>query len=94
MGTRAWIATLFFIPLILCAGCGKADDSDTVAASIHQVLAGKARASLAVRTDPADEIGHGRVNTLMNGPRRVDTSISATLTSWTRNGARPTEIAR
>ena len=41
MGTRAWIATLF-IPLILCAACGKADDSDTVAASIHQVLAGKA----------------------------------------------------
>ena len=43
MGTRAWIATLF-IPLILCAGCGKADDSDTVAASIQQVLAGKAPA--------------------------------------------------
>jgi murein L,D-transpeptidase YcbB/YkuD len=43
MGTRAWIATLF-IPLILCAGCGKADDSDTVAACIQQVLAGKAPA--------------------------------------------------
>src|SRR6187551_624678 len=43
MGTRAWIATLF-IPLILGAGCGKADDSDTVAASIDQVLAGKAPA--------------------------------------------------
>ena len=43
MGTRAWIATVF-IALILCAGCGKADDTDTVAASIHQVLAGKAPA--------------------------------------------------
>ncbi|HKH73623.1 MAG TPA: L,D-transpeptidase family protein [Vicinamibacterales bacterium] len=43
MGTRAWIATIF-IPLILAAGCGKSDDSDTVAASIHQVLAGKSPA--------------------------------------------------
>src|SRR5262245_53663925 len=41
MGTRAWIATLF-IPLILGAGCGKADDSQRVAESIQQVLAGKA----------------------------------------------------
>jgi murein L,D-transpeptidase YcbB/YkuD len=41
METRAWIA-IVFIALILCAGCGKADDTDTVAASIHQVLAGKA----------------------------------------------------
>jgi murein L,D-transpeptidase YcbB/YkuD len=41
METRAWIATLF-LALILCAGCGKADDSDTVALSIRQVLAGKA----------------------------------------------------
>ena len=45
METRAWIATLF-IPLILGAGCGKADDSDTVAASIRQVLAGKAPANV------------------------------------------------
>ena len=45
METRAWIATLF-IALILCAGCGKADDSDTVAASIRQVLAGKAPANV------------------------------------------------
>jgi murein L,D-transpeptidase YcbB/YkuD len=43
MGTRAWIATLF-IPLILGAGCGKADDSRRVAESIQQVLAGKAPA--------------------------------------------------
>ena len=43
MGTRAWIATLF-IPLICCAGCGQADDSERVAESIHQVLAGKAPA--------------------------------------------------
>jgi murein L,D-transpeptidase YcbB/YkuD len=41
MGTRAWAATLF-IPLILCAGCGKADDPDTVALTIHQLLDGKA----------------------------------------------------
>ena len=43
MATRAWIATLF-IPLILCAGCGKTDDSQRVAESIQQVLAGKAPA--------------------------------------------------
>ena len=43
MGTRAWIATLF-IPLILCAGCGKADDSEAVAATIRQILVGKAPA--------------------------------------------------
>ena len=43
METRAWIATSF-LALILCAGCGKADDSDTVAASIRQSLAGKAPA--------------------------------------------------
>ena len=43
MGTRAWIATLF-IALILGTGCGKADDTDTVAASIRQALAGKAPA--------------------------------------------------
>ena len=41
MRTRAWIATLF-IPLILCGGCGKADDPDTIAATIHQLLDGKA----------------------------------------------------
>jgi murein L,D-transpeptidase YcbB/YkuD len=41
MGIRAWIATLF-IPLILGTGCGKADDSERVAESIQQVLAGKA----------------------------------------------------
>jgi Uncharacterized protein conserved in bacteria len=41
MGTRAWAATLF-IPLILCAGCGKADDPDAVALTIHQLLDGKA----------------------------------------------------
>lgn len=45
MGTRAWSATLF-ISLILCAGCGKADDSETVATSIRQVLAGKAPANV------------------------------------------------
>jgi murein L,D-transpeptidase YcbB/YkuD len=43
METRAWIATLF-ISLILCAGCGKADDAESVATSIRQVLAGKAPA--------------------------------------------------
>ena len=43
MKTRAWIATVF-ITLILCAGCGKADDSETVAATIRQILAGKAPA--------------------------------------------------
>jgi len=43
MGTRAWIATLF-IPLILGAGCGKADDPDTVSAYIDQFFAGKAPA--------------------------------------------------
>jgi murein L,D-transpeptidase YcbB/YkuD len=47
MGTRAWIATRF-ISLILCAGCGKADDSERVAESIHQVLAGKAPAHVSV----------------------------------------------
>ena len=41
MGTRAWIATLF-IPLILCAGCGKADDPGTVSAYIDQLFVGKA----------------------------------------------------
>jgi murein L,D-transpeptidase YcbB/YkuD len=41
MGTRAWIATLF-IPLILGAGCGTADDTERVAESIGEVLAGKA----------------------------------------------------
>jgi murein L,D-transpeptidase YcbB/YkuD len=45
METRAWIATLF-LALILGAGCGKADDSDTVAVSIRQVLAGKAPAHI------------------------------------------------
>jgi murein L,D-transpeptidase YcbB/YkuD len=45
METRAWIATSF-LALILCAGCGKADDSDTVAASIRQALAGKAPAHI------------------------------------------------
>jgi murein L,D-transpeptidase YcbB/YkuD len=43
MDTRAWIATLF-LALILCAGCGKADDSELVAATIRQFLAGKAPA--------------------------------------------------
>jgi murein L,D-transpeptidase YcbB/YkuD len=43
METRAWIATSF-LALLLCAGCGKSDDSDTVAASIRQTLAGKAPA--------------------------------------------------
>ncbi len=43
METRAWIATLF-LALILCASCGKTDDSDMVAASIRQTLAGKAPA--------------------------------------------------
>ena len=42
MGPRAPIATLFvLIPLILCGGCGKADDPDTVALTIHQLLDGK-----------------------------------------------------
>ena len=41
MRTRAWIATLF-IPLILGAGCSKADDSQRVAESIQRVLARKA----------------------------------------------------
>jgi murein L,D-transpeptidase YcbB/YkuD len=41
MGTRAWFAALF-IPLILCAGCGKADDSERVAEAIRHELAEKA----------------------------------------------------
>jgi len=41
MGTRAWAATLF-VSLILCAGCGKADDPDRVALTIHRLLDGKA----------------------------------------------------
>jgi murein L,D-transpeptidase YcbB/YkuD len=45
METRAWIAT-FFLGLIFCAGCGKSDDTDTVAVSIRQVLAGKAPAHI------------------------------------------------
>jgi len=45
METRAWIATLF-ISLILCAGCGKADDSDRVATSIQQGLSGKTPADV------------------------------------------------
>src|SRR5687768_18611668 len=45
METRAWIATLF-ISLILCAGCGKADDSDRVATSIQQALSGKTPADV------------------------------------------------
>jgi murein L,D-transpeptidase YcbB/YkuD len=47
MGTRAWITTLF-IPLILSAGCGQTDDSERVAESIHQVLAGKAPPNVSV----------------------------------------------
>jgi murein L,D-transpeptidase YcbB/YkuD len=43
METRAWIATVF-IALSLCAGCGKADDPDTVSAYIDQFFAGKAPA--------------------------------------------------
>ena len=43
MGTRACIATSF-IALILCVGCGKADDPGTVSAYIDQLFAGKAPA--------------------------------------------------
>lgn len=45
MDTRPCI-TASLIALILCAGCGKADDSETVAASVRQVLAGKAPAQV------------------------------------------------
>jgi len=41
MGTRAWAATLF-VSLILCVGCGKADDPDRIALTIHRLLDGKA----------------------------------------------------
>jgi murein L,D-transpeptidase YcbB/YkuD len=41
MGTRAWIATPFIV-FVLCAGCGKADDADTVSAYIDQLFVGKA----------------------------------------------------
>jgi len=41
MATRAWLTALF-IPLILCAGCVKADDSQRVAEAIREALAGKA----------------------------------------------------
>jgi murein L,D-transpeptidase YcbB/YkuD len=43
MGTRAWLAS-FVCALILCNGCGKADHTEKVAASIRQLLAGKAPA--------------------------------------------------
>jgi murein L,D-transpeptidase YcbB/YkuD len=38
MGTPSWITTLF-IALIISSGCGNANDTEAVAASIHQVLA-------------------------------------------------------
>jgi murein L,D-transpeptidase YcbB/YkuD len=43
MGTRAWTSSLF-ISLLFCAGCGTGDDTETVAASIRQVLTAKAPA--------------------------------------------------
>lgn len=43
MGTRAWMAALIYA-LVLGYGCGNADHKEEVAASIRQVLAGKAPA--------------------------------------------------
>jgi murein L,D-transpeptidase YcbB/YkuD len=44
MGTRAWIAPA--LVLILCVGCGKRDDRDTVSAYIDQLFTGKPPAHL------------------------------------------------